>query len=1003
MAGFMAGLAEGYHGARKRMAAEEARKEELAYRRAKDKAEEERFKLTHAESKRKTEFENRKYLLEKRIEERKLREAKQKEVDLRTWGLMQQGILSPTSTIEVKDTDVSTGWGDELETINKESIDPRHAASLIRLGIPLNLAKKAYRIGEGKITGEKLKPLLTSIYDGSIQVNSKLLKERPELFDHFKKQGIFSNENELIDFSNKKHIIYSKKNILDKDKNNFGNFYRLVWDTSVINGADELVNLVIPPIKKDKKEISYSDQAVVDIKNNPELPARLYMAINGALSNARQNGEDSFERVKRTLRKSKKLMNHLTIIRQHFNENPYIEIIGQDREPLGEKSLRFAEEVNKFLDEKPSPSSASDQVAEQKIQPESKVVSNSPSEHANKSTMPHVLKNVTSTALKVIEPKYGASLVSKFNKVEDKPEYWHLNAIAKYTDWGNDPLTPEQKQILINSGVPKNIISKFSDEDAMMDKIANNFLEYALSQGLTDDTIKKIAPSVVSLNWLYYDKNDRITFRNKMEPFSGSKTRGPELLREIDGVKKAKNNVDDLLFLLASNEELVENIKKEKGNEVFVNQITQKVTWGAVLAEKVKSEFNTLGEYLFGDNEQNYSALDSKLEDIVIRDASGNSLGSVQSRLKEKMNNELKNNENTFINSQQKDLYARIQLQKVRLAYQLAGAFQGGGSGSRTISDQDFSIIMEAVWANNDADVASKLNELNHSLSRQLVKKELQYNLEGKGTRLYESISDKMNKFGNIFYKKYRQKVKLNNITIPEKNSQSPAIFSDKRLIRFNENGITGEPIAVNLLSLDSKIENFNKNYRQAIYSREPGYEEMAKKISSEEIDSIESDIKGYLQFRLEVYNRFMSYGDTLDNLYYRHKDKTADAIRVGKVYAEPFPKNLARHRNWFFRLNKYGWKLGREATSIFYGIISETPSILQGLSANKNVTVSFNKKEQEERMTKLIKIVKLIDSVRELRGEGVNSLSNQTIDVPNSEFEAITIHDFPSKIGGRL
>ena len=177
----------------------------------------------------------------------------------------------------------------------------------------------------------------------------------------------------------------------------------------------------------------------------------------------------------------------------------------------------------------------------------------------------------------------------------------------------------------------------------------------------------------------------------------------------------------------------------------------------------------------------------------------------------------------------------------------------------------------------------------------------------------------------------------------------------------------------------------------------------MAKKISSEEIDSIESDIKGYLQFRLEVYNRFMSYGDTLDNLYYRHKDKTADAIRVGKVYAEPFPKNLARHRNWFFRLNKYGWKLGREATSIFYGIISETPSILQGLSANKNVTVSFNKKEQEERMTKLIKIVKLIDSVRELRGEGVNSLSNQTIDVPNSDFEAITIHDFQSKIGGRL
>lgn len=42
-------------------------------------------------------------------------------------------------------------------------------------------------------------------------------------------------------------------------------------------------------------------------------------------------------------------------------------------------------------------------------------------------------------------------------------------------------------------------------------------------------------------------------------------------------------------------------------------------------------------------------------------------------------------------------LKARIEFSKVQLAYQLAGLFQGGGSGSRTISDADYAIIMKAL------------------------------------------------------------------------------------------------------------------------------------------------------------------------------------------------------------------------------------------------------------------------------------------------------------------
>ena len=61
-------------------------------------------------------------------------------------------------------------------------------------------------------------------------------------------------------------------------------------------------------------------------------------------------------------------------------------------------------------------------------------------------------------------------------------------------------------------------------------------------------------------------------------------------------------------------------------------------------------------------------------------------------------------------------LRARAQFVKVQLAYNLAGLFQGGGTGSRTISDQDFSIIMEALDQGSSSALKQSLDVLKDKL-----------------------------------------------------------------------------------------------------------------------------------------------------------------------------------------------------------------------------------------------------------------------------------------------
>jgi|TARA_R110002012_G_scaffold319178_2_gene538991 hypothetical protein len=70
------------------------------------------------------------------------------------------------------------------------------------------------------------------------------------------------------------------------------------------------------------------------------------------------------------------------------------------------------------------------------------------------------------------------------------------------------------------------------------------------------------------------------------------------------------------------------------------------------------------------------------------------------------------------------DIAQRLELAKVHLAYKMAGVFQGASSGSRTISDADFQIIRQALFAPDTKGTIAKLRELQGLLHMSIVERQ---------------------------------------------------------------------------------------------------------------------------------------------------------------------------------------------------------------------------------------------------------------------------------------
>jgi hypothetical protein len=135
--------------------------------------------------------------------------------------------------------------------------------------------------------------------------------------------------------------------------------------------------------------------------------------------------------------------------------------------------------------------------------------------------------------------------------------------------------------------------------------------------------------------------------------------------------------------------------------------------------------------------------------------------GYLQTYMKAAKDNIEKEINKGLMNDRQLEIYSQIQLQKVKLAYTLAGVFQGGSSGSRTISDQDFKIIMRALWSPNERVVRANLRELYHSLhfakSESIAAQTL-----SPVTGLHVNVRDAMYNFGKIL----REEIENQNLNL---------------------------------------------------------------------------------------------------------------------------------------------------------------------------------------------------------------------------------------------
>ena len=88
-------------------------------------------------------------------------------------------------------------------------------------------------------------------------------------------------------------------------------------------------------------------------------------------------------------------------------------------------------------------------------------------------------------------------------------------------------------------------------------------------------------------------------------------------------------------------------------------------------------------------------------------------------------------------------LYQRIEMAKVKLAYKMAGVFQGASSGSRTISDADFRIILEALWGNTQKGTTQKLLELRSTLNTEFLLAK-SYKELAPITRLHNHVTNRL-------------------------------------------------------------------------------------------------------------------------------------------------------------------------------------------------------------------------------------------------------------------
>ena len=185
---------------------------------------------------------------------------------------------------------------------------------------------------------------------------------------------------------------------------------------------------------------------------------------------------------------------------------------------------------------------------------------------------------------------------------------------------------------------------------------------------------------------------------------------------------------------------------------------------------------------------------------------------------------------NNLLSEDEYQTIKKLELLKVKIAYQMAGVFQGGTSGSRTISDQDYSIISKALWATTSEGTLTNLKLLRNTLTQGLMENEIALQI-GKRT----GSARHMERFVQTMFaqdwnnptqtykgtasekreiRKVESKIYLGEKTPSITNSEFRETLSDPAMqAHFNKNNLSGATLPENAQIVRDQAKQYTEKF----------------------------------------------------------------------------------------------------------------------------------------------------------------------------------------------
>ena len=248
-------------------------------------------------------------------------------------------------------------------------------------------------------------------------------------------------------------------------------------------------------------------------------------------------------------------------------------------------------------------------------------------------------------------------------------------------------------------------------------------------------------------------------------------------------------------------------------------------------------------------------------------------------------------------------LKARIEFSKVQLAYQLAGLFQGGGSGSRTISDADYAIIMKALSGGTTDSLRESLHLLESKLRSDIVIAKFQAatGKHGIHNTVGKKLRDKFLTYVN--WREEKRKIEKNLETAAKDNNNNN-VFSKSAKIPLHLEAIdyTEQLTSDKLVKLNTVLENIQRGAKTIVDNE---VKETAQHVldSSEITEKTMQKYKDILYEKHKIpkdYKTFSEYMKKKGKILHEQFNSTKNTKKREKILTEiSLLNNTAETHQW--------------------------------------------------------------------------------------------------------